>query len=152
MGHGSAPFHCLRAGGSPTNEPISPCEFGGAQSNQSCVYLDELNPMLGLSGLGQGWFGHSRTSSTQVSALHGLCTHSGQSPWHQQMLCCRNVISCPQISGFGSGILCFKPGPVPWHSSKPWQSQHNSCLPVLSSKVKHPYMGYSHALLQPPCL
>lgn len=71
--------------------------------------------MLGLSGLGQGWFGHSRTSSTQVSALHGLCTHSGQSPWHQQMLSCRNVISCPQISGFRSGILCFehtRPSPM----------------------------------------
>lgn len=64
--------------------------------------------MLGLSDLGQGWSGHARTSSSQVSALYSLCTHSGQSPWHQQMLSCRNAIPCCLISGFGSGVICFK--------------------------------------------
>lgn len=88
--------------------PVS-LEEPKATSPMRICGVDELNPIFGLSDLGQGWSGHSRTSSRQVSALHRLCTRSGQSPWHQKMLSCKNAT---EDLGLGSCFKHIRPSPM----------------------------------------
>lgn len=71
--------------------------------------MGELNPILGVSQpSGRVGLATSGPAAVRSKPCAGCTPAPGKCHWHQQVLGCGIAIPHFLISGFGSGIFCFK--------------------------------------------